>query len=427
MLLSWNRYRLVLSGVLFALFTLSIADVASAIPAFSRKYKTSCSTCHYAYPQLNGFGSAFRNNGLRYPGGDENFRKEEPTELGSEAYKRVWPDAIWPSDIPGTAPVAVHAIGRYTMAFNQPDSVANNTFEFPHEVELLYGGTLGENFSFFGEVELETEGDEIEIAFPFRLELNHRLGINAALGTIGVDPTPEHHRLTRAHYNVSSLRSRNGWRLRDEQSGLEVWGVGNGSRGRGGWKYAAGVVNGQGVVDANRDKDVYAKLDYKLGGLGRAGGTEGQASETSAFYRDNSVTLGGLIYSGRVAGATFAEKEDLTTWVGSADLWYERLIVNASVLGMNSDISGSPDRKSLAWYTQGQYVVFPWLIGLARFESTDTDTDDGTDARTTLIPALAAMVRANVKVTLEYARPLNEYDARKGSEETFTAQVNFSL
>jgi hypothetical protein len=247
------------------------------------------------------------------------------------------------------------------------------------------------------------------------------------LGTIHVDPTPDHHRLTPAHYNVASLRSRNRWRLRDEQSGLEVWGVGNGPRGRGGWKYAAGVVNGQGVVDANRDKDVYAKLDYKIGGLGQTGGTEGQASETSAFYRDNNLTLGGLIYSGRVAGATVAEKEDLTAWVGSVDLWYERLIMNASLLGMNSDINGSPDRKSLAWYAQGQYVIFPWLIGIARFESTDNNTDDGADALTTLVPAVAAMVRANVKVTVQYTRPLNEYDARKGEEEGFTAQLNFSL
>ncbi len=422
----WKKHRFVLSALLIVASSIGVVDVASAIPAFSRKYKTSCSTCHYSFPQLNGFGKAFRNNGLRYPGGDQNFRKEEPVDLGSEAYKRVWPDAIWPSDIPGTAPIAVHAIGRYELALNQPDSVANNTFEFPHEVELLYGGTLGESFSFFGEVELETEGDEIEIAFPFRLELNHRPAFNATVGTIHVDPTPDHHRLTRSHYNVPSLKSRNGWRLRDEQSGLELWGVGNGARGRGGLSYAAGVVNGQGVNDLNRGKDVYAKAAYKIGGLGQAGGTEGQASETSAFYRDNSATVGGLIYSGRVAGATIAEKEDLTAWLGVADVWYERLILNASVLGMKSKISAL-ERKSLAWYAQAQYVLYPWLIGIARFESTNEDTDDSTDARTALIPAVVGMVRANVKVTLEYRRPLNDYDARKTEEEGFTAQVNFSL
>lgn len=425
---TWRKKRrLALTVSLLVPLSIGLASVVNAIPSFSRKYQTSCSTCHYAYPQLNAFGKAFRNNGYRYPGGDENFRKEEPVSLGSESYKQVWPDAIWPSDIPGTSPLAVHAIGRFNLAFNQPDSVASSTFEFPHEVEVLYGGTLGENFSFFGEVELETEGDAIEMAFPFRLDLNYRPALNLSAGNQAVDPTPEHHRLTRAHYNVSSLRSRNGWRMRDEQSGLELWGAGNGPGGRGGWKYAAGTVNGQGIVDANRDKDFYGRASYKIVGLGEIGGTEGQASEASAFYRDNSATLGGLVYSGRVAGDLFADKEDLAVWVGTADLWYERLIVNASVLGMTSKIGGLTDRNSLAWYAQGQYVVFPWLIGLARLESTDSNTDDTTDARTTLIPAVVGMVRANVKVTLEYNRPMNEYDARKASEEAFTAQLNFSL
>lgn len=425
---AWQKkHRLVLPLLLFVPLLIGVVDSARAIPSFSRKYQTSCTTCHYAFPQLNAFGKAFRNNGYRYPGGDENFRKEEPVSLGSEAYKQVWPDAIWPSDIPGTSPLAVHAIGRFNLAFHQPDSVAASTFEFPHELELLYGGTLGENFSFFGEVELETEGDEIEMAFPFRLELNCRPGLNLSAGNQAVDPTPEHHRLTRNHYNVSSMKSRNGWRMRDEQSGLELWGAGNGVGGRGGWKYAAGVVNGQGVMDANRDKDFYARASYKIAGLGEIGGTEGQASETSAFYRDNSATLGGLVYSGRVAGSLFADKEDLAVWAGTADLWYERLIVNASVLSMTSKIDGRSDRKSLGWYAQGQYVIYPWLVGLARLESTDSNTDDTVDAATTLIPAVVGMVRANVKVTLEYKRPVSEYAARKASEEGLTAQVNFSL
>lgn len=420
------RWRIPVSLLLVSLAVLS-AGTAGAIPAFTRKYKTSCSTCHYAFPQLNAFGKAFRNNGYRYPGGDENFRKEDPVELGSEAYKRVWPDAIWPSDIPATGPFAIHAIGRYNMSFNQPDTVANNTFEFPHEVELLYGGTIGQEVSFFGEVEFETEGDEIEIAFPFRLEINHRRAFNVSLGSQTIDPTPNHMRLTRTKYNVSTLKSRNQWRLEDGQSGMQLWGAGNGSGGKGGWKYGAGIVNGQGVVDANRDKDVFVGMTYKIGGLGEIGGTEGQASETSAFYRDNSLTIGGLLYSGREAGATVAEKEDLTVLLGTADFWYARLIVNGSILSMKSDIAGLSDRKSLAWYAQGQYVLYPWLIGIARLESTDSNTDDATAARTTLVPAVVGMLRANVKFTLDYKRPISDYDLRKAAEEGFTAQANFSF
>lgn len=422
----WKMHRWALPGLLILPVAVGLVNVARAIPSFSRKYQTSCTTCHYAFPQLNAFGKAFRNNGYRYPGGDENFRKEEPVSLGSEAYKQVFPNAIWPSDIPGTSPLSIHAIGQYEVKFDQPDSVATTTFEFPSALEVLFGGTLGERFSFFGEAELEKEGDNIEVGFPFRLELNQRPALNVALGSLIFDPTPGHHSLIPSDFNVSMLMSRNGWALHSEHPGLELWGAGNGPGGRGGWKYRAGVVEGQGG-EAGRDKDLFARLTYKISGLGEIGGTEGQASQTSAFYRDNNATIGAFVYSGRVGADMFADKEDLTAWAGTLDAWFERLILNSTVLGMSSQMGGLPDRSSLAWYLQGQYVAYPWLIGLARFESTDEDTDDSVDASTTLFPAVAAMVRANVKVTLEYVRPISDYDLRKAGEERIVAKLDFSL
>lgn len=86
---------------------------AQAIPSYSRKYKTSCSACHYAFPKLNGFGKAFRNNGDRHPAVQYlEMTKEDPVILGAPGYKRVWPDAIWPTGMAGSSPLSVHAIGR---------------------------------------------------------------------------------------------------------------------------------------------------------------------------------------------------------------------------------------------------------------------------------------------------------------------------
>ena len=120
------------TGFMLAVFSfifIWMANDAMAIPAWARKYRTSCSTCHYAFPKLNAFGKAFKNNGYRYPEGqDPEMRKEEPVSLGSESYKRVWPDAIWPTDIAGVPPVSIHAIGRFH--FNGSDNV--KTFEIPH-------------------------------------------------------------------------------------------------------------------------------------------------------------------------------------------------------------------------------------------------------------------------------------------------------
>ncbi|OGU76319.1 MAG: hypothetical protein A2V93_06215 [Ignavibacteria bacterium RBG_16_34_14] len=411
-----------LYSILIITFLITLFTVDSyGIPSFSRKYQTSCSTCHYAFPMLNAFGEAFRNNGYRYPGGDENYRKEEPVSLGSEGYKRVWPDAIWPADIPGTSPLSALAIGRINY-----DALANVKwgFEIPHEVEVLYGGTIGEDFSFFGEVEFENENNEIEIAFPFALQYDHSPGLHLRVGMVNADPTPNSLRLTRNHYNIASFRSRNRWRFRDEKVGVELWGAGNSSGGSGGFTYRIGVVNGQGISDMNKEKDIYGRATYKFGGLGEIGGTEGSGSETSQFYIDNSLTLGAFFYKG-VASRVGSDDEDFTIYGGDIDFWFERFIVNATVMLMNSDIPDTEKRKSLVYYAQGNYVLFPWLIGLVRYEWEDRDTDSDTvEPVNSIIPGISVIIRANVKFILEFKKFLDEANKK---QDSFVLQINFGI
>jgi len=76
-----------------ALSLLSVSD-AGAVPAFARKYQTSCQTCHIVFPKLNAFGEAFRLRGYRLPGETEDMVKQPPVSLGAPAYKRLWPKAI---------------------------------------------------------------------------------------------------------------------------------------------------------------------------------------------------------------------------------------------------------------------------------------------------------------------------------------------
>lgn len=403
----------------FVITFISVKE-ARAIPVFARKYKTSCATCHYAYPKLNGFGKAFKNNGYRYPGGDENYRKEEPVSMGSESYKKVWPDAIWPSDIPGFLPIAIQPVGRINY---KPDGAVKSEFEFPHEVEVLYGGTLGEHASFIGEIEIENEDNEPEFAFPFTFQWDFNPKWHIQAGTVKPDPTPEHHRLTRNHYNVASFRSRSRWRFRDQHTGLELWGTNNGPNGRGGYRFQVGIDNGQGISDANSSKDVYAIFKYKIGGLGQIGGTEGGASQSSAFYEDNNFTLGGYVYHGTASDAA-GVKENFTVGGGTVDWWYNRFILNSTFMYMHSELPNTPNRNSVVWYAQSNYVIYPWLIGLVRFEYTDKDVDDTLDAESFLIPAVTVVLRANVRLTFEYFRPLDDVNK---NNDLFDIQVQFGI
>ena len=62
-----NVGALVLGVVAAWMSLLTFVERAEAIPVFSRKYQTSCITCHTIFPQLNPFGEAFRRNGYQFP------------------------------------------------------------------------------------------------------------------------------------------------------------------------------------------------------------------------------------------------------------------------------------------------------------------------------------------------------------------------
>jgi len=112
----WLFHRGLISMVIVVLvivcsFVIHV-DEANAVPTFSRKYKTSCMTCHVGFPKLNAFGDAFKNQGYRLPD-DEVFVKEPPVWLSSEAYKRIWPNAVWPDSIPSNVPLAFRVVGGF--------------------------------------------------------------------------------------------------------------------------------------------------------------------------------------------------------------------------------------------------------------------------------------------------------------------------
>ena len=109
------------------------ATSSPAIPAFSRMYGTSCSTCHIDFPKLNDFGKAFKDAGFKFPKDDESMLKIPPVMLGAPANAELWPKAIWPGTIPGQPPIGL----RYNNYFQYTGSSRNRYNE------LLPQGTVG--------------------------------------------------------------------------------------------------------------------------------------------------------------------------------------------------------------------------------------------------------------------------------------------
>jgi len=125
-------------SLLFALILTVILLTGSsyAIPAFSRQYGTSCTTCHVDFPKLNDFGKAFKDAGFKFPKGDEDFIKVPPTMLGAPAQKELWPHTVFPGTIPGLPPIGL----RYNQFFQYTSGNANNYYQIPPGTAL--GGAL---------------------------------------------------------------------------------------------------------------------------------------------------------------------------------------------------------------------------------------------------------------------------------------------
>lgn len=349
---------------------LTVAD-AQAIPAFARKYRTSCQTCHTQYPRLGPFGEAFRLSGYQYPEQDEDVQKGRPLDLGSERYEELFPDAVWPGRIMESVPLSVRAQGALRIAL--PEEAGTDVdFQFPALLALNGAGTLTEDIALWagmhvmssGEVAAEKVVFVLSNLFDFagvpRHLLNLRVGqfepesqpfsphrqvgLTASsfagfrltrwaaqqAGIVGSGTGTAHAHLVAAKADASheadtattdtaatdtatgaatSVSIAGGTSILGLDRGVELYGV-VASR----LLYAVGVFNGNGAAapvaeafDPNTCKDVTGRLQVKLGGMAFDG--TGDVDEKS--WREHSVAIGAFTRWGE---ATLTRSDTGGTW-----------------------------------------------------------------------------------------------------------------
>jgi len=435
-----------LVGLVLALVVLWTATTpALAIPAFARKYGTSCQTCHIAFPALTPFGEAFRLNGYRFPeGADPSMTKQESISMGSEGYKKMWPNAVWPGDIPGLPPLSVVVESEVV---NSREDKTTSFGDLGGEFALLTGGTLGDNVSFYGEVEAAREDGESSIEMERLLALFRPLHspvfqIKVGAFEPGLTLISNHRRLTDARYFVTSQPvGDNEWAPEPYQQGIEFFGVA-GHR----LLYNVGYVEGSGNA-SNNAKDVYGRVAYKFGGM-RLDGTmkEGESAGATANpkpWSEKSVTVSAFVYKGSPLLSrtetmlvndpntnivsevdTTLEQDNRFTYYGGDIAWnFMNLIVHAGATQRTdrrpflddptlTDISVKNRFLELDW------VAYPWLIPATRWESIDVEGDKLEKLSLTF----QFLLRANVRAFLA-ADQLKEPGGHYATEEVVAGLV----
>lgn len=402
-----------------------------AIPAFARKYETSCSTCHVAIPRRNAFGEAFRKNGYEIPQGDELYIKQKQVELGSPEWKEMWPRGLWPGAISPSFPIAAYAHQRFILDIKKKSEKEGGgtellpNFEMPHELELLLGGTLGSGIGFFGEWVAFEKMKNAEGLKNLHITFSDPIGpdnlFNIKVGRFEPGSTRgyvDNDRITMEHPTTLDYRVVSGkWRMRDQQAGIELNGIVNHRI-----EYAAGVVNGDGTtLDANKMKDFYGRVGYKLGGIYLDGEKEiPETLKTAENWVDNSLSIGVYAYvgdsilSGKDKAGKEIKYENNFSRIG-ADLkaMYQNLDVRAGFVVGNDDNPDNTNKEvgSTAFFVEANYLFLPWLIGVARYGQVIFD-DPGKKRvdYQEISPNLTILARPNIRLSVEAYIKLDDGD-----------------
>lgn len=166
----WLRVLVPGSVLMIPLWMLVVSTKTYAIPAFSRQYQTSCTTCHLDFPKLNDFGKAFKDAGFKFPKDDDNFLKVANTLLGAEAQKQVWPRTVWPGQIPGISPIGLRmnnffqVTGNNRNQFNSlaapgslPQVIPRTDFETGF-FSIFTAGNFGSDIAFWVDDDISVAG-----------------------------------------------------------------------------------------------------------------------------------------------------------------------------------------------------------------------------------------------------------------------------
>ena len=402
------------------------------IPAFARKYRTSCSTCHTAAPKLNVLGEAFRLNGYRFPENDQLLRKDEPVPLGEDPWKDLWPRSIWPGELPASVPLAVRIQTDLGVLRDRRGSTRTD-LRMPHEVYLLAGTTLGEGIGTFVETEWSREeGLEViqaKVLFQDALGLAPDRALNIWVGLQNLYlfsfADRQIDRAGRQMFRWQNFQpaqlagpaglapppSTDQFSLFESQPAIELNGL-FGSR----VSYGLGLSQGAGETteDNNARKDVYYRVRWKLGGLGLDGRYPPGVTPPlngRGQLRDRSLTLEHFGYVGAEPAAGDVADDHRHFGLAARALWGSLDAGAGYVWGRYDapwgiDAAAAVEVRSL--FAKIEVIALPWLIPslkLERFDAEPAGAPAGIglplERQTRVIPGIIALIRQNIRGVLE--------------------------
>ena len=405
-----------------------------AIPAFSRQYGTSCTTCHIDFPKLNDFGKAFKDAGFKFPKNDEDFIKVPQVMLGAPAQKELWPHTVFPGTIPGLPPIGL----RFNQFFQVTSKNANNynlgtTGQYvprtdfqPGYFSIFTAGNFGSDIAFWVDDDLSVAGANangslgdaylrfVNVGRYFKLPTD---SLTLKVGQFELDlPFTQARAYDISAYDIYSQANiganlaapgvDNHTTLAGPGRGIEL----SGGHHYGGYRYAIAVVDqntsgtpptnqpnvpsatGVGFVSDSNFKDLYGRFAYRFN-LERdpASRHDVQAAGATGPRDHTYLTLGSYYFYGRsvqrISGesAVLTGREPFYRVGGDFDFNYRKLNLyglfmyghdNSLVLKLagNGFIPGT-SAKFNGGFLQADYMALPWMMTILRYDRVQSTSD----------------------------------------------------
>ncbi len=247
--------------LLFLIISFMLVIDISAIPAFARKYKMSCQTCHAPVPRLKEYGDEFAGNGFKLDDKDapRYFVNTGDDELG----------------LIRDFPLAVRLDAYVTYRNDKPQKGDYNT---PYLLKLMSGGDLSNDISYYFYFYMDERGEVAGVEDAY-LMFNNMFGteLDLYVGQFQVsDPLFKRElRLTLEDYLLYKQKvGTSQANLAYDRGVMLTYGFETGT------DLVLEIVNGNGLVDAdalkNFDNDKFknfaGRVSQDIGDFARIGG-----------------------------------------------------------------------------------------------------------------------------------------------------------
>jgi len=434
-----NTRRRMFLLLAFVLTVVLLTGSSYAIPAFSRQYGTSCTTCHIDFPKLNDFGKAFKDAGFKFPKDDETFIKIPPVMLGAPAQKDIWPHTVFPGTIPGLPPIGL----RFNQFFQYTSANANNfqastgtfvprtDFE-PGFFSIFMAGNFGSDIAFWVDDDLSVAGENangglgdgylrfVNVGRFFKLPTD---ALTVRVGQFELDlPFTQARSINISPYDIYteaniSVPNQSGppgvnnvLAMQDAAHGIEF----SGGHQYKGYHYSLAIVDqntsgtiasplnvpsptgggsgGVGFFSDSNFKDLYANFSYRFNlEKDPASRNDIQAAGKSGPRDHTYLSLGGFSFYGRsapvISGSNLTAHEPFYRVGGDFSFNYRTFnLFGLYMYGHDQDLLFNnptaptgflpgPTVKFNGGFLEADYLVLPWVMTIMRYDRVQSSAD----------------------------------------------------